>query len=131
MPTTNSGSAASPSVVTEVVWSNALSRRRALTAPSAIPSGTLITRRDEHEEERVDEPLADHLRDGQAVRERRAEVAGQDSGDPLPVLLEHRLVEPELPPELRERLGRRAPSEDRARGVTRQRLRRGEDDRRT
>ena len=43
MPTTNSGSAASPSVMTDVAWSNALSRRRALAAPSAIPSGTLIT----------------------------------------------------------------------------------------
>ena len=43
MPTTNSGRAASPSVATDVVWSNALSRRLALVAPSRIPSGTLIT----------------------------------------------------------------------------------------
>ena len=42
MPTTNSGSAASPSVATDVVWSNALSRFRALIAPSAMPSGMLI-----------------------------------------------------------------------------------------
>ena len=42
MPTTNSGSAASPSVDTEVAWSNLLSRRRALTAPMKIPSGTLM-----------------------------------------------------------------------------------------
>ena len=42
MPTTNSGRAASPSVVTDVVWSKALSRFRALIAPSAIPTGTLM-----------------------------------------------------------------------------------------
>ena len=42
MATTNSGSAASPSVTTEVVWSKTPSRRFALIAPSTIPSGTLI-----------------------------------------------------------------------------------------
>src|SRR4026207_1116990 len=41
MPTTNSGSATSPRVAIEVVWSNALSRLRALIAPSAAPHGGL------------------------------------------------------------------------------------------
>ena len=46
--------------------------------------------RDQHEEERVDEPLAEHLRNGEAVGERRTEIAGEDPADPLPVLRENR-----------------------------------------
>ncbi len=43
MPTTNSGSAATASVVTDSVWSSGPSRRRAETTPIRIASGTLTS----------------------------------------------------------------------------------------
>ena len=43
MAVTNSGSAASASRPTEVVWSKMRSRQRAATEPSTIESGTLMT----------------------------------------------------------------------------------------
>ena len=90
-------------------------------------------RDDEHEGdggelERVDERRPEQIRDRDLVLQRRAEVAVEEVREPVPVLLVERTVEPERLVEVVDVLLAREGAEHVAPDVSRQHLRRREDD---
>ena len=130
VPVTNSGSAISPSEITEIAWSTGRSRRIPDQMPSASETGRSTISASEREHERVAGARRDERGDRRLRGDRRAEIAARHVRDPAPVLLVQRLVEPELLAVdllLRRRC---AAAEDRARGVAGQHLRCPEDEHR-
>src|SRR5205814_92149 len=112
-------------------------RDRAVREPAAPQSGRDAAenrqRDDEHERlggqlERVDERRAEQAPDRHLVLERLAHVAVDEVPDPAPVLREQRPVRADLVVEQVEGLLRRERPEDVAADVTREELRRREDD---
>ena len=87
-------------------------------------------RRQSHEEQRVEDAVAEEVHDRLAVGVRVARVAGEQPAEPVGVLLDRRLVEAELRPLGGEALLGRLAAEDPLGRVARQRLGEGEHDHR-
>ena len=80
----------------------------------------------EHQEGRVDEQRPQVCRHRLLGRQRVAHVSVQEPGHPVPVLLQHRLIEVELRAQRGQAGGRGVAAEDRPGGIPRQRLSGGE-----
>ena len=94
--TTNSGSDVTVSAATEQTWSNRLSLRSAAMAPSATPITAPITPAANTSTAELNEPRLDQAPHRLAVSERGAQLAGEQPGEPAPVLRQHALVQVQL-----------------------------------
>ena len=130
VPVTNSGSAISPSEITEIAWSTGRSRRIPDQMPSASDTGRSTIRAtsastSEFPARAEMNEVTGACEATDVPRSPRATCETQ-----RPVLLVQRLVEPELLAVDLLLRGRRAAAEDRARGVAGQHLGRPEDEHR-